>query len=65
MFRKKGYLTLRLFHEVGLKKDQNNCYRCLGVYDMSFEECYLSISLINRNFSSREVLVKAHEKGPI
>ena len=57
---------------VGLKKAQNNSYRCLGVYDMSFEEMLpnkgytsLSISLINRNFSSREVLVKAHEKGPI
>ena len=27
---------------VGLKKAQNNSYRCLGVYDMSFEECYLT-----------------------
>ena len=42
MFRTKGYLTLRLFHEVGLKKAQNTSYRCLGVYDVSFEVGYLT-----------------------
>ena len=26
----------------GLKTAQNTCYRCLRVYEASFEECYLT-----------------------